>query len=94
METPERKGPGREVIAARQLIEEWARKLGLKTYDTPRSAYMDFCEWLYAKIIPKESFQGNAFEMEVFRRMLPRYDVFQMVLSYVERERLPREAKA
>ena len=79
------KGPGREVIAARQLVEEWSRKVvdkKLRTYDSPREAYVAFAEWLYARVTPVQGPYGNAFEMEVFRKILPRFDVFQMLLNY------------
>ena len=81
----EAKGPGREVIAARQLVEEWSRKVvdkKLRTYDSPREAYVAFAEWLYARVTPVQGPYGNAFEMEVFRKILPRFDVFQMLLNY------------
>jgi len=81
----EPKGPGREVIAARQLVEEWSRKVvdkKLRTYDSPREAYVAFAEWLYARVTPVQGPYGNAFEMEVFRKILPRFDVFQMLLNY------------
>ena len=72
----EPKGPGREVIAARQLVEEWSRKVvdkKLRTYDSPREAYVAFAEWLYARVTPVQGPYGNAFEMEVFRKILPRF---------------------
>ena len=81
----EPKGPGREVIAARQLVEEWSRKVvdkKLRTYDSAREAYVAFAEWLYARVTPVQGPYGNAFEMEVFRKILPRFDVFQMLLNY------------
>ena len=81
----EAKGPGREVIAARQLVEEWSRKVvdrKLRTYDSPREAYVAFAEWLYARLGTVEGQYATAFEMEVFRKILPRFDVFQMLLNY------------
>ena len=84
----EPKGPGREVIAARQLVEEWSRKVvdkKLRTYDSPREAYVAFAEWLYARVGGTQDLAGRystAFEMEVFRKILPRFDVFQMLLNY------------
>jgi hypothetical protein len=79
------RGPGREVIAARQLVEEWSRKVvdtKLRLYETPREAYVAFAEWLYARTGGAKGEYSNAFEMEVFRKILPRFDVFQMLLNY------------
>ena len=81
------------MIAARQLVEEWNSKANLPTlrvYSAPREAYLAFCEWLFARIglDDPETTRSGSFEMEVFRRMLPRYDIFQMVWAY-----LPKQAK-
>jgi len=84
--SPERpRGPGREIIAARQLIEEWIPGLGLARFQTTREAYHAFAEWLFGKSGGYTEITSGAFEMEVFRRTLPRFDVFQLVLAYVGR---------
>jgi len=92
------RAPGREVIATRQLVEEWAETVvipKLLVFKTPREAYLRFSEWLYSRVaVFSEETRTSSFEMEVFRRMLPRYDTFQMVWAYLPKQlRLPEVSK-
>src|SRR5947208_13624615 len=72
--------------AARRGMEPEGRGPEAPTYDSPREAYVAFAEWLYARVTPMQGPYGNAFEMEVFRKILPRFDVFQMLLNYQIKE--------
>lgn len=94
-ETP--RGPGRGVIAARQLVEEWAQAViipKLRVFDGPREAYIAFAEWLYGKVGGVTGEYSNAFTSEVFRRMLPYYEVFQMVWAYLPKQSVLRRSES
>ena len=83
---------GRELMAMIRLGEDWLldmrKNVSWVPPPKPREAFVLFSEWLWARSSADNTGDQGRFEMEVFRRMLPRFPDFQAWYWYeVQRPR-------